>query len=88
MKHENLNSPVLLLTFSDLFHWQALTSSTAEAQLSSAVPFTPGSSLDSSSSPLREELQTVPVFKQNPSQETKLTISVAAPTEACTVPQR
>uniref|UniRef100_A0A3Q3JPN1 Zinc finger CCCH domain-containing protein 11A n=2 Tax=Monopterus albus TaxID=43700 RepID=A0A3Q3JPN1_MONAL len=68
---------------------QVFPSPSAEAQLSSAVPRSPSTLPDSgsSSSPLREELQTVPVFKQSPSQETKPTVSVAAPKEACTVPQ-
>ncbi|KAE8297881.1 Zinc finger CCCH domain-containing protein 11A [Larimichthys crocea] len=63
-------------------------SSSAEAQLSSAVPRSPSTLLDlgSSSSPLREDLQTVPVFKQSLNQETK-PVSVAAAREACTVPQ-
>ncbi|XP_044068730.1 zinc finger CCCH domain-containing protein 11A isoform X2 [Siniperca chuatsi] len=66
---------------------QVFPSSSAEAQLSAAVPHSPSTLLDSgcSSSPLREELQTVPVFKQ--SQETKPTVSVTAAREACTVPQ-
>lgn len=64
-------------------------SSSTEAQLSSAVPHSPSTLLGSgsSSSPLREELQTVPVFKQSPSQETKPAGSAAAAREACTVPQ-
>nr|XP_033482484.1 zinc finger CCCH domain-containing protein 11A [Epinephelus lanceolatus]XP_033482485.1 zinc finger CCCH domain-containing protein 11A [Epinephelus lanceolatus]XP_033482486.1 zinc finger CCCH domain-containing protein 11A [Epinephelus lanceolatus]XP_033482487.1 zinc finger CCCH domain-containing protein 11A [Epinephelus lanceolatus]XP_033482488.1 zinc finger CCCH domain-containing protein 11A [Epinephelus lanceolatus]XP_033482489.1 zinc finger CCCH domain-containing protein 11A [Epinephelus len=68
---------------------QEFPSSSAEAQLSSAVPRSPSTLLDSgsSSSPLREELQTVPVFKQSLSQEAKQTVSVAAAREACTVPQ-
>ncbi|XP_073323747.1 zinc finger CCCH domain-containing protein 11A isoform X2 [Pagrus major] len=68
---------------------QVFPSSSAEAQLSSAVPCSPSTLLDSgsSSSPLREELQTVPVFKQSLNQETKPTVSVAAAREACTVPQ-
>lgn len=63
--------------------------SSAEAQLSSAVPCSPSTLLDSvsSSSPLREELQTVPVFKQSLSQETKMSVSVSAAREVCTVPQ-
>lgn len=63
--------------------------SSAEAQLSSAVPCSPSTLLDSvsSSSPLREELQTVPVFKQSLSQETKMAVSVSAAREGCTVPQ-
>ncbi|XP_029907614.1 zinc finger CCCH domain-containing protein 11A isoform X2 [Myripristis murdjan] len=62
-------------------------SSSAEAQLSPAVPSSPGAVLGagSSSSPLTEELQTVPVF-QSPVQ-TKPTISPAAAREACAVPQ-
>lgn len=69
---------------------QVFPSSSAEAQLSSAVPHSPSIMLEfsSSSSPLREELQTVPVFKRSPSQETKLASSAAvAAREACTVPQ-
>ncbi|XP_041816058.1 zinc finger CCCH domain-containing protein 11A isoform X2 [Chelmon rostratus] len=68
---------------------QVLASSSAEAQLSSAVPPSPSTLLDSgcSSSPLREELQTVPVFKHSQSQETKPTVSVPSAREACTVPQ-
>ncbi|XP_042354597.1 zinc finger CCCH domain-containing protein 11A isoform X2 [Plectropomus leopardus] len=68
---------------------QEFPSSSAEAQLSSAVPQSPSTLLDSgsSSSPLREELQTVPVFKQSLSQESKQTVCVAAAREACTVPQ-
>ncbi|XP_070694876.1 zinc finger CCCH domain-containing protein 11A isoform X2 [Pempheris klunzingeri] len=66
---------------------QVFPSSSTEAQLNSAVPHSPSTLLDSSSSPLREELQTVPVFKQSLSQETKLTVSVTAAREACTVPQ-
>lgn len=63
--------------------------SSAEAQLSSAVPCSPSTLLDSvsSSSPLREELQTVPVFKQSLSQEAKGTVSASAAREVCTVPQ-
>ncbi|XP_059185087.1 zinc finger CCCH domain-containing protein 11A isoform X2 [Centropristis striata] len=65
---------------------QESASSNAESQLSSAVPRSPSTMLDSGSgsSPLREELQTVPVFN---SQETKLGVNVAAAREACTVPQ-
>ncbi|XP_050930655.1 LOW QUALITY PROTEIN: zinc finger CCCH domain-containing protein 11A [Lates calcarifer] len=69
---------------------QVFPSSSAEAQQSSAVPCSPSTLLDlgSSSSPLREELQTVPVFKQSPSQETKATgVSVGTSREACAVPQ-
>ncbi|KAI3370516.1 hypothetical protein L3Q82_025273, partial [Scortum barcoo] len=64
-------------------------SSSSEAQLSVAVPCSPSTLLDSgsSSSPLREDLQTVPVFKQSLGQETKPTVSVAAAREACMVPQ-
>ncbi|KAG8007325.1 Zinc finger CCCH domain-containing protein 11A [Nibea albiflora] len=67
---------------------QVFPSSSAEAQLSSAVPRSPSTLLDSgsSSSPLREDLQTVPVFKQSLNQETK-PVSIAAAREACTVPQ-
>ncbi|XP_078139670.1 zinc finger CCCH domain-containing protein 11A isoform X1 [Centroberyx gerrardi] len=63
-------------------------SSSAEAQLSPAVPRSPTTLLGSGSdsSPLREELQTVPVFQQSPVQ-TKPTISTAAAREAVTVPQ-
>ncbi|XP_026162139.1 zinc finger CCCH domain-containing protein 11A isoform X2 [Mastacembelus armatus] len=65
-------------------------SSSAEAQLTSAVPHSPSTPLDSgsSSSPQREDLQTVPVFRQSPRQEHELTVSFATPREACTVPQR
>ncbi|XP_071349624.1 zinc finger CCCH domain-containing protein 11A isoform X2 [Trachinotus anak] len=68
---------------------QVFPSSSAEAQLSSAVPHSPSSLLDSgtSSSPLREELQTVPVFKQSLSQEPKPSVSVTTSREACAVPQ-
>ncbi|XP_070814727.1 zinc finger CCCH domain-containing protein 11A isoform X2 [Chaetodon trifascialis] len=66
---------------------QVFPSSSAETQLSSAVPPSPSTLLDSGSSPLREELQTVPVFKHNLSQETKPTVSVPSAREACTVPQ-
>ncbi|XP_053172701.1 zinc finger CCCH domain-containing protein 11A isoform X2 [Scomber japonicus] len=67
---------------------QVFPSSSTEAQLSSAVPHSPSTLLEtgSSSSPLREDLQTVPVFKQSPSQETR-PASTAAATETCTVPQ-
>lgn len=68
---------------------QVFPSSSAETHLSSTVPCSSSTLLNSgsSSSPLREELQTVPVFKQSLSQETKPTVSVAAAREACTVPQ-
>ncbi|KAG7229509.1 hypothetical protein INR49_031933 [Caranx melampygus] len=68
---------------------QAFPSSSAEAQLSSAVPHSPSSLLDSgtSSSPVREELQTVPVFKQSLSQDPSPSITVATSREACAVPQ-
>ncbi|KAM4587804.1 zinc finger CCCH domain-containing protein 11A isoform 1-T7 [Odontesthes bonariensis] len=68
---------------------QVFPSLNAESQLSSAVPHSPTTLLDlgSSSSPVREELQTVPVFKQSSVQETKPTVSVAAAREACAVPQ-
>ncbi|XP_023136867.2 zinc finger CCCH domain-containing protein 11A [Amphiprion ocellaris] len=68
---------------------QVSPSFSAEAQLSSSVPQSPTPRPDagSSSSPLREELQTVPVFRQNPGQETKAAVSVAAAREACAVPQ-
>nr|XP_046237462.1 zinc finger CCCH domain-containing protein 11A isoform X2 [Scatophagus argus] len=67
---------------------QVFPSSSAEAPLSSTVPCSPSTLLDcSSSSPVREELQTVPVSKQSLSQDAKPTISVAAAREACTVPQ-
>ncbi|XP_031731473.1 zinc finger CCCH domain-containing protein 11A isoform X2 [Anarrhichthys ocellatus] len=66
---------------------QEFPSSNAEAQLSSTVPRSPGTLLDSGSSPLREDLQTVPVFKQSLSQDTKQTVIVAAASKACTVPQ-
>ncbi|KAM7423396.1 hypothetical protein PAMA_011112 [Pampus argenteus] len=67
---------------------QVFPSSSSEAQLSSAVPHSPSTLLESgsSSSPLREELQTVPVFKRSPSQETKPAAAAAA-RDACTVPQ-
>ncbi|XP_040889119.1 zinc finger CCCH domain-containing protein 11A isoform X2 [Toxotes jaculatrix] len=68
---------------------QVFPSSSAEGQLSSTVPCSPSTLLDSGSSPspLREELQTVPIFKQSASQETKTTLSVATSREACAVPQ-
>ncbi|KAG7495218.1 zinc finger CCCH domain-containing 11A isoform X1 [Solea senegalensis] len=66
---------------------QVFPSSSAEAQLSSTVPRSPSTLLDSTSSPLREELQTVPVFSQSPSQETKSTVSASSSGEACAVPQ-
>ncbi|XP_034387730.1 zinc finger CCCH domain-containing protein 11A isoform X2 [Cyclopterus lumpus] len=68
---------------------QEFPSSNAEAQLSSAVPRSPSTLLDSGSgcSPLREDLQTVPVFKQSLNQDPKQTSNVAAASEACTVPQ-
>ncbi|TNN88226.1 Zinc finger CCCH domain-containing protein 11A [Liparis tanakae] len=68
---------------------QEIPSPNAEAQLSSAVPRSPSTLLDSGSgcSPLREDLQTVPVFKQSLSQDPKQTSNVAAASEACTVPQ-
>ncbi|XP_056252860.1 zinc finger CCCH domain-containing protein 11A isoform X2 [Seriola aureovittata] len=68
---------------------QVFLSSSAEAQLSSAVPHSPSPLLDSgtSSSPLREELQTVPVFKQSLSQEPNPSIIAATSREACAVPQ-
>ncbi|XP_069543934.1 zinc finger CCCH domain-containing protein 11A isoform X1 [Brachyistius frenatus] len=61
-----------------------------DAQLSSAVPRSPSTLLDSGSScsPPREDLQTVPVFKQGPGHDTKLPVSAAAASrEASTVPQ-
>ncbi|XP_074544888.1 zinc finger CCCH domain-containing protein 11A [Halichoeres trimaculatus] len=68
---------------------QAFPSSNAEVLLSSTVPGSPSTLLDPgcSSSPQREDLQTVPVFKQSLSQETKSTVSVPASRETCTVPQ-
>ncbi|XP_035486919.2 zinc finger CCCH domain-containing protein 11A isoform X1 [Scophthalmus maximus] len=68
---------------------QVLPSSSTEAQLSSDVPHSPSTPLDSGSgsSPLREELQTVPVFPHSPGEETKPTPSIAASREACAVPQ-
>lgn len=68
---------------------QEIPSSNAEAQLSSAAPRSPSTLLDSGSgcSPLREDLQTVPVFKQSLNQDPKQTSNVAAASEACTVPQ-
>ncbi|XP_034549207.1 zinc finger CCCH domain-containing protein 11A isoform X2 [Notolabrus celidotus] len=65
------------------------SSCNAESLLSSAVPSSPSSLLDPgcSSSPQREELQTVPVFKQSLSQETKSTVSIPAARETCTVPK-
>ncbi|KAM7402788.1 hypothetical protein PAMP_017999 [Pampus punctatissimus] len=67
---------------------QVFLTSSAEAQLSSAVPHSPSTLLESgsSSSSLGEELQTVPVFKQSPSQETKPAAAAAA-RDTCTVPQ-
>ncbi|XP_029990793.1 zinc finger CCCH domain-containing protein 11A isoform X2 [Sphaeramia orbicularis] len=65
----------------------AFLSSGADTQLISAVPCSPAALLDSSSSPMREELQTVPVFTQSPTQEPKPTAGVTAAVEACTVPQ-
>lgn len=64
-------------------------SSGADSQLISAVPCSPATLLDSASnsSPMREELQTVPVFTQSPTQEPKPTAGVTAAVEACTVPQ-
>ncbi|XP_060897568.1 zinc finger CCCH domain-containing protein 11A [Labrus mixtus] len=66
---------------------QVSPSSSADALLSSAVPSCPSNLLDSvcSSSPLTEDLQTVPVFSQSLGQESKS--SVPAAREACTVPQ-
>ncbi|XP_062419758.1 zinc finger CCCH domain-containing protein 11A isoform X3 [Pungitius pungitius] len=63
-------------------------SAIAEAQLSAAVPRSPSTPMDSGSScsPLTEDLQTVPVFKQSQRQDTKQSAIVAA-TEACTVPE-
>lgn len=77
------------MTFWDLCR-QVLPSSSTEAQLSSDVPHSPSTPLDSGSgsSPLREELQTVPVFPHSPGEETKPTPSIAASREACAVPQR
>uniref|UniRef100_UPI0037E8B1F2 zinc finger CCCH domain-containing protein 11A isoform X2 n=1 Tax=Semicossyphus pulcher TaxID=241346 RepID=UPI0037E8B1F2 len=68
---------------------QVFPSSSADALLTSTVPSSPSILLDSgcSSSPLREELQTVPIFKQSLNQETKSTVSVPAARDACTVPQ-
>uniref|UniRef100_A0A665T9S4 Zinc finger CCCH-type containing 11A n=2 Tax=Echeneis naucrates TaxID=173247 RepID=A0A665T9S4_ECHNA len=68
---------------------QVFPSSSTEAQLSSAVPNNPSTLQDSStsSSPLREEFQTVPVFKQSLSQEPSRFTSVTSSGEACTVPQ-
>ncbi|XP_041836016.1 zinc finger CCCH domain-containing protein 11A isoform X2 [Melanotaenia boesemani] len=68
---------------------QVVSSLNAEAQLTSAVPRSPSTLLDSgsSSSPPREELQTVPVFKQSPGQEAKPAVSIASVREACAVPQ-
>ncbi|XP_028261435.1 zinc finger CCCH domain-containing protein 11A isoform X2 [Parambassis ranga] len=68
---------------------QAFPSFSAEAQLSSAVPHSPSTSLDcgSSSSPLREDLQTVSVFKKSPGKESQPAANAAATREACTVPQ-
>lgn len=67
----------------------AFLSSSADTQLISAVPCSPAALLDSASnsSPMREELQTVPVFTQSPTQEPKPTAGVTAAVEACTVPQ-
>ncbi|KAM7006216.1 zinc finger CCCH domain-containing protein 11A [Tautogolabrus adspersus] len=71
---------------------QVSPSSSADALLSSAVPSCPSNLLDStcSSSPLTEDLQTVPVFSQSLSKETKSSVSalsVPSAREACTVPQ-
>ncbi|XP_029682318.1 zinc finger CCCH domain-containing protein 11A isoform X2 [Takifugu rubripes] len=55
----------------------------ADTQLSSAVPCGPAVNSHSGSSPLKEELQTVPVFGQG--QETPPCVPIA--TEACPVPQ-
>ncbi|XP_008294282.1 zinc finger CCCH domain-containing protein 11A isoform X2 [Stegastes partitus] len=68
---------------------QVLPSFSAEAQLSSSVPRSPTSLPDagSSSSSPREELQSVPVFRQSPGQETKPAVNLAAAREACAVPQ-
>ncbi|XP_069370438.1 zinc finger CCCH domain-containing protein 11A isoform X2 [Paralichthys olivaceus] len=56
---------------------------------SATVPPSPRTLLDCSSSPLREELQTVPVFPpdQSLSQETKPTISIATSREPDSLPQ-
>ncbi|KAM3621635.1 uncharacterized protein V6R79_013884 [Siganus canaliculatus] len=64
-------------------------SSSADGQQSSIVPCSPNTLLDSgtNSSPLPEDLQTVPIFKQSLSQETKPTVTVAAAREASAVPQ-
>ncbi|XP_051804214.1 zinc finger CCCH domain-containing protein 11A-like isoform X1 [Acanthochromis polyacanthus] len=69
---------------------QVSPSFSAEAQLSSSVSQSPAKPPDfgSSSSPLREELQTVPVFRQSSDQEAKAAVNLAvAAREACTVPQ-
>nr|XP_020504056.1 zinc finger CCCH domain-containing protein 11A-like isoform X2 [Labrus bergylta] len=65
---------------------QVSPSSSADALLSSAVPSCPSNLLDSvcSSSPLTEDLQTVPVFSQSLGQETKSSVPAAS---SCTVPQ-
>ncbi|KAM4624814.1 zinc finger CCCH domain-containing protein 11A isoform 2-T3 [Polymixia lowei] len=69
---------------------EIFSSSNAEAQLCPAVPRSPTTLLGSepSTSPLREELQTVPVFQQNPVQAPPaLSTANTAAREACTVPQ-
>ncbi|KAL6111356.1 zbed6 [Pungitius sinensis] len=69
---------------------QEFPSAIAEAQLSAAVPRSPSTPMDSGSScsPLTEDLQTVPVFKQSQRQDAKQSAIVAiAATEACTVPE-
>ncbi|KAM8913971.1 zinc finger CCCH domain-containing protein 11A isoform 3-T6 [Spinachia spinachia] len=62
----------------------------AQAQLTAAVPQSLSTLMDSGSScsPLREDLQTVPVFKQSQSQDTKQNaIVTATASKACTVPE-
>lgn len=63
-----------------------LLSPSSEAQLTSAVPSSTVLETGSGSSPVREELQTVPVFRQN--QELPAAVSVPAATEACVGLQR
>ncbi|XP_068568728.1 zinc finger CCCH domain-containing protein 11A isoform X2 [Cebidichthys violaceus] len=84
-----LNSTSTVLEESPCKDRREFPSSNAEAQLSSTVPRSPGTLLDSGSgsSPLREDLQTVPVFKQSLSQDSKQSVIVSAACEACTVPQ-
>lgn len=66
-----------------ILHQQVFPSSTVETQLTSAVPRSPTTLQDSTSSPPSEKLQTVPTFIQSPVQE-----SGPAVREACVVRQR